>query len=143
MDNSYFFMTEDNIRFHISTLKKIAVADGSYSESEQRFIEEIACIYCNAIPELNPMQLLESNITDEEYAQNLERLASFQPRARILLKDLISLGHVDGKYSAPEKKLVREIGGKMNIPEDVIEKLETAVEALLNATADINAVIYS
>ena len=142
MDTS-FILTEDNIRFHINTLKKIAVADGSFSKSEQRFIEEVACFYCSAIPELDPYQLLEATITDEEYAQNLEKLASFQSRARLLLKDLISLGHIDGKYSDPEKKLVREIGGKMSIPEDVIGKLETAVEDLLKATASINAILYS
>ena len=143
MDTSCFIMTEDNIRFHINALKKIAVADGQFSENEQRFIEEIAGIYCCAIPGLNPVALLESTITDEEYAQNLEKLASFQSRARLLLKDLISLGHIDGDYSDPEKKLVREIGGKMSIPEDVIGKLETTVEDLLKATASINAILYS
>ena len=111
MDTSCFVMTEDNMRFHINALKKIAVADGQFSESEQRFIEEIAGIYCCAIPGLNPVALLESTITDEDFAKNLENLASFQPRARLLLKDLISLGHIDGDYSEPEKKLVREIGG--------------------------------
>ena len=143
MDTSCFIMTEDNIRFHINALKKIAVADGRFSESEQRFIEEVAGIYCSAIPGLDPFVLMESTITDEEYAQNLEKLASFQSRARLLLKDLISLGHIDGDYSDPEKKLVREIGGKMNIPEDVIGKLETAVEDLLKATSALNAVLYS
>ena len=34
MDNSYFFLTEDNIRFNICALKKIAVADGSYKDPE-------------------------------------------------------------------------------------------------------------
>ena len=143
MDTSSFIMTEDNIRFHINVLKKIAVADGRFSESEQRFIEEVAGIYCSAIPGLDPFVLMESTITDEEYAQNLEKLASFQSRARLLLKDLISLGHIDGNYSDPEKKLVREIGGKMNIPEDVIGKLEAAVEDLLKATSALNAVLYS
>ena len=143
MDRSSFILTEDNIRFHICTLKKIAVADGYFSESEQRFIEEVAGIYCSAIPGLDPFVLMESTITDEEYAQNLEKLASFQSRARLLLKDLISLGHIDGDYSEPEKKLVREIGGKMSISEDVIGKMETAVEDLLKATAGINAVLYS
>ena len=143
MDTSCFIMTEDNIRFHINALKKIAVADGRFSESEQRFIEEVAGIYCSAIPGLDPFVLMESTITDEEYAQNLEKLASFQSRARLLLKDLISLGHIDGNYSDPEKKLVREIGGKMSIPEDVIGKLEAAVEDLLKATSALNAVLYS
>ncbi|MBQ3351756.1 MAG: TerB family tellurite resistance protein [Thermoguttaceae bacterium] len=143
MDTSTFFLTEDNIRFHICMLKKIAVADGYFSESEQRFIEEVAGIYCSSIPNLNPYQLLEATITEEEYVQNLEKLSSFQPRARLLLKDLISLGHIDGDYSDPEKKLVRDIGGKMNIPEDVIAKLEGAVEDLIKATAGINAVLYS
>lgn len=143
MDTSSFIMTEDNIRFHVNVLKKIAVADGRFSESEQRFIEEVAGIYCSAIPGLDPFVLMESTITDEEYAQNLEKLASFQSRARLLLKDLISLGHIDGNYSDPEKKLVREIGGKMNIPEDVVGKLETAVDDLLKATSAINAVLYS
>ena len=143
MDTSCFFLTEDNIRFHICMLKKIAVADGRFSESEQRFIEEVACFYCSAIPELNPYQLMESTITDEEYVKNLEKLASFQSRARLLLKDLISLGHIDGEYSEPEKKLVREIGGKLSIPDDVISKLENAVEDLLKATAGINAILYS
>ena len=143
MDTSCFILTEDNIRFHINTLKKIAIADGRFSESEQRFIEEVACFYCSAIQGLNPYQLMESTITDEEYAQNLEKLASFQSRARLLLKDLISLGHIDGNYSDPEKKLVREIGGKMNIPEDVIGKLESAVDELLKATSAINAILYS
>ncbi len=143
MDTSCFFLTEDNIRFHICMLKKIAVADGYFSESEQRFIEEVAGIYCSSIPNLNPYQLLEATITEEEYVQNLEKLSSFQPRARLLLKDLISLGHIDGDYSDPEKKLVRDIGGKMNIPEDVIAKLEGAVEDLIKATAGINAVLYS
>lgn len=143
MDTSCFFLTEDNIRFHICMLKKIAVADGYFSESEQRFIEEVAGIYCSSIPNLNPYQLLEATITEEEYVQNLEKLSSFQPRARLLLKDLISLGHIDGDYSDPEKKLVREIGGKLNIPEDVIAKLEGAVEDLIKATAGINAVLYS
>ena len=143
MDTSSFIMTEDNIRFHINVLKKIAVADGRFSESEQRFIEEVAGIYCSAIPGLDPFVLMESTITDEECAQNLEKLASFQSRARLLLKDLISLGHIDGNYSDPEKKLVREIGGKMSIPEDVIGKLEAAVEDLLKATSALNAVLYS
>ena len=143
MDTSCFIMTEDNIRFHINALKKIAVADGQFSENEQSFIEEIAGIYCCAIPGLNPVALLESTITDEEYSQDLEKLASFQSRARLLLKDLISLGHIDGDYSDPEKKLVREIGGKMNIPEDVIGKLETAVDDLNKATSALNAVLYS
>ena len=143
MDTSCFFLTEDNIRCHICMLKKIAVADGYFSESEQRFIEEVAGIYCSSIPNLNPYQLLEATITEEEYVQNLEKLSSFQPRARLLLKDLISLGHIDGDYSDPEKKLVRDIGGKMNIPEDVIAKLEGAVEDLIKATAGINAVLYS
>ena len=143
MDTSCFILTEDNVRFHICTLKKIAVADGYFSESEQRFIEEVANIYCSAVPELNPVELMDSTITDEEFNNNLKSLASFQPRARLLLKDLISLGHIDGNYSDPEKKLVREIGGKLSIPEDVIEKLEVAVEDLNKATAAMNAVLYS
>ncbi|MBR6435493.1 MAG: hypothetical protein IKS45_03210 [Thermoguttaceae bacterium] len=143
MDNSCFILTEDNIRFHICTLKKIAVADGYFSESEQRFIEEIAGIYCSSIPQLEPFELMDSSITDEEFDKNLKALSTFQPRARLLLKDLISLGHVDGDYSEPEKKLVREIGGKMNVPEEVIDKLEVAVEKLITATAAINALLYS
>ena len=143
MDTSCFILTEDNVRFNICTLKKIAVADGYFSESEQRFIEEVTSIYCSAVPELNPVELLDSTITDEEFNKNLEALAAFQPRARLLLKDLISLGHIDGNYSDPEKKMVREIGGKLSIPEDVIEKLEVAVEDLNKATAAMNAVLYS
>lgn len=143
MDNSCFILTEDNIRFHICMLKKIAVADGYFSESEQRFIAETAAIYCTAIPELDPVQLMESTITDEEYAQNLEKLSSFQPRARLLLKDLISLGHIDGDYSDPEKKLVREIAGKMNVSEEIVGKLELTVEDLIKATSALNAVLYA
>ena len=60
--NRYSFSAKDKTMY-LTAVRSPMYGDhgaGRFSESEQRFIEEVAYIYCSAIPSLDPAILLES-----------------------------------------------------------------------------------
>ena len=136
-------LSEEDIRFHLSALKKLAMADGVYADSEKRFIEQIAQTYRTSFPELDIEALQNRELSDEEYAKGLESLKQDALRAKLFLKDLISLGYVDGDYSEPERKLVREIAAKINISEESVDLLEKAVDSIIKASILMNNALYT
>ena len=136
-------LSENDICFHLNALKKLALADGVYHDSEKRFIDQITQMYCSSYPDLDFEALQERELSEEEYAQGLEKLKQNILLSKLFLKDLISLGHVDGHYSDPERKRVREMATQLNISEDSIQLLEQAVDSVINASVLMNQAIFS
>ena len=136
-------LSEEDIRFHLSALKKLAMADGVYDDSEKRFIDQITQVYISSYPDLDFETMQKKELSDEEYAQGLENLKQNKLRAKLLLKDLITLGHADGDYSEPERKLVQEISEKLNLSKEYVRLLEKAVDDMLRATLFMNNVLFS
>lgn len=142
MDDDKFF-SETDICFHLNALKKLAMADGVFDDSEKRFIDQITQKYCLSYTNLDFESLQNRELTDEEYAQGLEKLKQNPLMSKLLLKDLISLGHVDGNYSEPERKRVREMGALLNISEESIQRIEQAVDSVINASLLMNQALFS
>lgn len=142
MEDNQLLSVED-IRFHLSALKKLAMADGDYADSEKRFIEQVAQTYKASFPDLDIEALQEREFSDEEYAQGLDSLKQNMLRAKLFLKDLISLGYVDGDYSKPERKLVREIAAKINVTDESVDLLEKAVDSIIKASVLMNNALYN
>ncbi|MBQ3350655.1 MAG: TerB family tellurite resistance protein [Thermoguttaceae bacterium] len=142
MENNQL-LSEEDIRFHLSALKKMAKADGVYDDSEKRFIDQITQVYISSYPDLDFETIQKKELSDEEYAQGLENLKQNATRSKLFLKDLITLGHADGDYSEPERKMVREIAAQLNISEDALQLLEQAVDSLIKASVLMNTALYS
>ena len=136
-------LSEEDIRFHLSALKKLAMADGVYDDSEKRFIDQITQVYISSYPDLDFETMQKKELSDEEYAQGLENLKQNTTRSKLFLKDLITLGHADGDYSEPERQMVREIAAQLNISEDALQLLEQAVDSLIKASVLMNTALYS
>lgn len=136
-------LSENDICFHLNALKKLAMADGVFDDSEKRFIDQIAQMYCLSYPKLDFESLQNRELTDEEYAQGLDNLKQNALMSKLLLKDLISLGYADGNYSEPERKRVREIGAQLNISEESIQRLEQAVDSVVKSNVLMNQALFS
>lgn len=136
-------LSENDICFHLNALKKLAMADGVYDDNEKRFIDQITQVYISSYPDLDLETIQKKELSDEEYAQGLENLKQNMTRSKLFLKDLITLGHADGDYSEPERKMVREIAVQLNISEDALQLLEQAVDSLIKASVLMNTALYS
>lgn len=143
MENNQQLLSENDICFHLNALKKLAMADGVYDDSEKRFIDQITQVYISSYPDLDFDTIQKKELSDEEYAQGLENLKQNSLRAKLLLKDLISLGYADGDYSEPERKLVQETAEKLNLSKEYVRLLEKAVDDMLRATLFMNNVLFS
>lgn len=137
------FFTEDDICFHLFALKKLALADGVYDDSEKQFIEQITQVYKSYYPDLDYESTVNKDLSDEQFTQGLEKLKQSVTRSRLFLKDLISLGHADGDYSEPERKMVRDAAQKLNVSEDAVRLLEKAVDDIVRATLFLSDAVYS
>lgn len=136
-------LPEEDVCFLLNALKKLAIADGHYDDSEKRFIDQITQIYCLYYPNLDSETLQNRALSDEEYAQVLEKLKQNSRMSKLFLKELISLGYADGNYSESERNHVREIGAKINISEESIQLLENAVDSVIKASVLMNNALFS
>ena len=64
MDDDKFF-SETDICFHLNALKKLAMADGVFDDSEKRFIDQITQKYCLSYTNLDFESLQNRELTDE------------------------------------------------------------------------------
>lgn len=142
MEEIKFFPKED-VCFHLSALKKLAIVDGVFHDSEKRIIDQIAQMYISFYPDLDFETVQKMDLSEDEYNQGLEKLKQNPFLSRLLLKDLITLGYVDGAYSELESEMVRDTAQKLNVSEDRVRLLEKAVDDLNRATLFMNNVLFS
>ncbi len=129
------FKEENDIVMHIAALIRIAMADGKFLESEQVFITNLANQYASAHGTKTFDEMVDECIVKlpkEAVDDWMRSLASRPASARHLVKDMISLGHVDGEFSASERELVLSYAKMLNIPDVVVESIERHVASLIS-----------
>jgi len=134
------FEDVDDIRMHIALLVRIASADGVFHPAERRFVETIADGYAKAFGG-NPFAVMEQTLSEVDADALNAWMAgiSEKPRmARNLIKDMISLGYVDGRYCDKENSAVADAAKRLGVEATIVERIEKAVMGAVAAMADLS-----
>lgn len=132
--NSYFTKPHD-ILMHVAALKKLAVADGVFSSEEKAFIAAITEGYSRSIgaDAIEGIKNDSETITMDEVNAWLPALADCRSSALNFVKDLISLGYADGRYSDAEHNFVKDVAAKIGIDLKSIVSIEKAIVGVIIA----------
>ena len=142
MNIDLIFDSADEIELHINALNRLAMADGVFDPSEKQYIQSVAKAYTVIYPTFSTDNCLNATLSEDEFNTALEKIKTSPQRSKMLLKDLIVLGHIDGHYTDDEKELVAQIGQKLDIAIEVVKQLEDCVQNLLKDIEKLNFVIY-
>ncbi len=142
MNSNLIFNSIQDIELHINALYRLAMADGIFDPREIQYIQSIAKSYSVFFPEFSSEKCLETTLSDDEFASALKNISASPVRAKLLLKDLIVLGHIDGHFTDDEKDLVAQIGQQLGISLDIVKQLEVYVKDMLDDLNKLNVVIY-
>ncbi len=142
MNIDLIFDSAEDIELHINALNRLAMADNDFDPREKQYIQSVAKSYSVLYPSFSSEKCLETTLSDDEFNKALEKIKTSPVRSRMLLKDLIVLGHVDGHYTDDEKELVSQIGQKLDIASDIVKELEVCIKNMLDDVNKLNFVIY-
>ncbi len=98
----------------IDLLQLVARSDGEITYSEQMALENYAKAHDLELKS-QPENLALEDI--------LKRFSNY-PAKIVALQELIRMADIDGFYSGEEKANVKEIAKQLNIPGDVVKKIE-------------------
>ena len=136
------FDSAEDIELHINALNRLAMADNVFDQREKQFIQNIAKSYAINYPSFSSEKCFETTLSDDEFNKALEKIKTSPVRSKMLLKDLIVLGHIDGHYTDDEKELVSQISQKLDIASDIVTELEVCIKNILDDINNLNSVIY-
>lgn len=142
MNIALIFDSTEDIELHINALNRLAMADNDFDPRVKQYIQSVAKSYSVFYPSFSSEKCLETTLSGDEFNKALEKIKTSPVRSRMLLKDLIVLGHVDGHYTDDEKELVSQIGQKLDIASDIVKELEVCIKNMLDDVNKINFVIY-
>ena len=135
------FRSEEDIKFHLCALRRLAFADGVFCDVEKTVLTNTIRAYCDQFPDLVFSNLIEIDFSEEDFTNALERLKESPVQAKLLIKDLVTLGFVDNDYCAAERAMVANYGTKMGISLETINEIETLTEEMLTIIKRLNFVI--
>lgn len=138
------FNEEHDIVMHIAVLVRIAMADGKFLEPEQVFITNLANQYSSAYGTKSFDQMVDecvSKLPKDVVDEWMRNLASRPTAARHLVKDMISLGCVDGEFSASERELVVSHAKMLGVSGDVVASIERHLVSLITTLNALNELL--
>lgn len=137
------FDKEQDIVMHIAVLLSIAMADGQFLDVEKKFIEELAASYAAAYGTRTFDQMVDclDGLPKSAMTEWEQSIVSKPVVVRTLLKDMITLGHVDGDFCKEERNLVNEYAKRYNVPKDVVDAIDGVVTEMCTLTGKLNAII--
>ena len=138
------FQSEKDIVMHIAVLVRIAMADGKFLDSEKTFITNTASLYAGTYGTKPFEKMVDENISDlpKSAVDDWLMVIAQQPsEARNLIKDMIVLGHIDGDYCEKERNAVIDMAARLQITQDVVEKIEVSLLNLIMATKTLQSII--
>ena len=138
------FRDARDVVMHIAVLLRIAMADGKFLDAEKTFITNAASLYASTCGTKTFDKMVDDCIANLPKSALDGWMMSLEKRpveARNLVKDMIALGCVDGEYCEEERKEVHEIATKLNVPNVVVEAIETLLLNLIKATQDLQIII--
>ena len=125
---------------YVAALVCVAKADNDFSEVERQFIEGVVTLYGAELPSVNAKKMIAEAIG--RHLEDIGSVFKHEPvKSRMLVRDLIILGHVDGKYTDDERCVVHKLAESLNIPQDEFERLQMAVIQQAEAEAVIDQII--
>ena len=140
--NTPIFSSENDIKLHLCALIRIANADGNFCDREKALVNSTIGAYCTIFPSLSAEELLAVEFSDNDFDAALERLKAAPLQARLLIKDLVTLGYIDDDYCDAERKMVAEFGTKLGIPMAIIHELEELTMDYLHTMKKLNNMIW-
>ncbi|WP_338669388.1 hypothetical protein [Pseudodesulfovibrio methanolicus] len=105
-------LTRTEAKAYLSYLFKVAEADGHIDDKEREYIALQAKLW---------------GVASEELAQPvpLEHLRDISHAAKMsLLRDCITIAHIDGDYAEAEKRRIEDLADFISIPIPKLEELE-------------------
>lgn len=125
---------------YVAALVCVGKADNDFSDVERLFIEGVVTLYGAELPCVNAKKIIAEAIG--RHLEDIGSVFKHEPvKSRMLIRDLIILGHVDGKYTDDERCVVHKLAESLNIPQDEFERLQMAVIQQAEAEAVIDQII--
>lgn len=139
------FDTDRDVLMHIAVLMRMAMADGRFLPSEQQYIEDTAEVYAQMYAGSSFGDLAEraGQVSKQDQEDWCKSLASRPVKAKNLVKDLVTLGNIDGDFCLEERNLVYEISASFGLDKSIVDDIVRAVLDVMASSLRLNALIYS
>lgn len=125
---------------YVAALVCVANADNDFSAEERRFIEGLVVVYSTLFPNAKADEIMSK--ANGRQIDDIGAIFKGEPvKSRMLIRDLIVLGHADGKYTEDERRVIRELADSLNIPQAEFEELQSAVVSQAEAEFVIDRII--
>ena len=122
-------LSEDDRLALVGTLAFLARADGELSGTEQAFIVAVS-----ERLNLDPRKVLASSEA-RTLKEILEPVTALRAK-RIIIQELVNLGHADGDYCDSDKRGIRTVAALLGVDTATVERLETWVDKGIEWTRD-------
>lgn len=125
---------------YVAALVCVANADNDFSAEERRFIEGLVVVYGTLFPNAKADEIMSK--ANGRQIDDVGAIFKGDPvKSRMLIRDLVVLGHTDGKYTEDERCVIRKLAESLNIPQAEFEELQSAVIAQAEAELVIDKII--
>lgn len=106
---------------YIEALIYVSTLDGSVSREEKNYVMEIAQRYGIPVEYIDNMW---KNITDAKDLNNILEPIKERKLKLLLVKELIAICHIDGKYSENEQDGMKNICSILGVEEEKLKEIE-------------------
>lgn len=139
------FDNDCDVLMHIAVLMRLAMADGRFLPSERKYIEDLAEVYAQTHTSCSFERLTEriGQLSEHDQTDWCKSLASRPVKAKNLVKDLVTLGNIDGDFCLEERNLVYEISASFGLDKSTVDDIARAVLDVMASSLRLNALIYS